>query len=60
VQLVPVADARALAAAIVEQLRAHGRSDASARRARPVLTAIEPPPFAALLRAAARTGRSAA
>jgi glycosyltransferase involved in cell wall biosynthesis len=60
VQLVPPGDAGALAGAIVEQLRLHGRSNTSARRARPVLTAIEPPPFAALLRAAANTGRSAA
>jgi glycosyltransferase involved in cell wall biosynthesis len=60
VQLVPAGDASALAGTIVEQLRVHGRSNPSARRARPVLTTIEPPPFAALLRAAARTGRSAA
>jgi glycosyltransferase involved in cell wall biosynthesis len=55
VQLASPADARALAAAIVEQLRAKGRSDAATRRLRPVLTSIEEPRFAALLRSVART-----
>jgi glycosyltransferase involved in cell wall biosynthesis len=59
VRLVPPRDAGALADAIVEHLDAHGRSSTPRRHDRPALTTIEPPPFAALLRAAVRTRRNA-